>query len=112
MADGNMHVWTSMSTCMAAFMDSTNGYMCTNGCFDWLLIYVLLYMLFSVKQLSSMRICTYISNSLQWHRRDGATNSSTMPYRGTNVFFPYLTVNLTAHSRNGTEGIGVKFQWQ
>ena len=27
-------------------------------------------------------------------------------------FFSYLTVNLTAHSRNGTEGIGVKFQWQ
>jgi len=64
MADGNMHVWISMSTCMTAFMDSTNGYMCTNGCFDWLLIYVLLYMLFSVKKLSSMRICTYISNSL------------------------------------------------
>jgi len=27
-------------------------------------------------------------------------------------FSPNLTVNLTADSRNGTEGIGVKFQWQ
>ena len=27
-------------------------------------------------------------------------------------FFSYLTVNLIAHSRNGTEGIGIKFQWQ
>ncbi|KAG2585123.1 hypothetical protein PVAP13_6KG370912 [Panicum virgatum] len=43
---------------------------------------------FLSKKLSSMRICTYISNSLQWHRRDGATNISSMPYRGTNVFFP------------------------
>ena len=112
MADGNMHVWTSMSTCMAAFMDITNGYICTNGCFDWLLIYVLLYMLFSVKKLSSMRICTYISNSLQWHRRDGAINISPCLTGVLTSFFPYLTVNLTAYSRNGIEGIGVKFQWQ
>ena len=27
-------------------------------------------------------------------------------------FSPNLTVNLTADSRNGIEGIGVKFQWQ
>ena len=27
-------------------------------------------------------------------------------------FSPNLTVNLIADSRNGTEGIGVKFQWQ
>ena len=103
MADGNMHVWTSMSTCIAAFMDSTNGYICTNGCFDWLFIYV---------KLSSMRICTYIFNSLQWHRRDGATNISSMSYRGTNVFFPLFNSQSKAHSQNGTEGIGVKFQLQ
>jgi len=29
MVDWNMPVWTSMLTCMAAFMDSTEAYICT-----------------------------------------------------------------------------------
>jgi len=84
MVDWNMPVWTSMLTCMAAFMDSTEAYTCHTGA-------ITVYNGIEGMALQIFHPC-----------HTGAITS----------FSPNLTVNLTADSRNGTEGIGVKFQWQ
>ena len=82
--DCNMSVWTSMLTCMVVFMDSTEAYTCHTGA-------ITVYNGIEGMTLQIFHPC-----------HTGAITS----------FSPNLTVNLTADSRNGTEGIGVKFQWQ
>ena len=83
MVDWNMPVWTSMLTCMAAFMDSTEAY----TCHTWA---ITVYNGIEEMALQIFHPC-----------HTGAITS----------FSSNLTVNLTADSRNDTEGIGVKFQW-